>query len=145
MAMAVGGSGDMNSDINVTPFIDVLLVLLVIFMVALPGLRKVLDIQVPLEEESLATQTPSSNIVLEIAADGSLSINTQPVTRPNLDARLREIYDPRPDKLLFIKAHLRRPYSELIEVIDVARGAGVLVFGLAPPTAEERAAAAGGI
>ncbi len=141
MSMATSGGGGMNSDINITPFIDVLLVLLVIFMIAQPMLRKVLEIQVPLEEQSQATQTPSTNIVLEIKADGSYAVNTQPVEKAQLGVRLREIYDPRPDKLLFIKADNGRPFRDVIEVIDVARGAGVQVFGLAPPTAEEAAAA----
>ncbi len=142
MAMAVSTGGGMNSDINVTPFIDVLLVLLVIFMIAQPLLRKVLEIQVPLEEQSQATQTPSTNIVIELLADGSYAINTQPVEKSAMVARFREIYDPRPDKLLFIKAANNRAYKDVVEVIDMARAAGVLVFGLAPPTAEEAAAAA---
>lgn len=144
MAMAVGGGGGMNSDINITPFIDVLLVLLVIFMITQPMLRKVLEIQVPKEEQSQATTQPSTNIVIEIKQDGSMSINTQPVAKANLLARFHEIYDVRPDKLLFIKVHNDRPYSEVIEVIDIARGAGVKVFGIAPPTAEEAAAATTG-
>jgi len=144
MAMAVGTGNRMNSDINITPFIDVLLVLLVIFMITQPLLRKVLEIQVPLEEQSQASQTPSTNIVIEIAEDGSMSINTQPVSRDGLSAKFHEIYDPRPDKLLFIKVHNARPFREVIEVIDIARAAGVQVFGLAPPTAEEAAAAAAG-
>jgi biopolymer transport protein ExbD len=143
MAMATGGgSGRMNSDINVTPFIDVLLVLLVIFMVAQPMLRKVLDIQVPLEQESATTNVPSANIVLEIKADGSMYLNTQPIAKAALAARFREVYDVRPDKLLFIKIANNREFKEVIGVIDIARGAGVEVFGLAPPTAEEAAAAA---
>ena len=142
MAMATGGSGRVNSDINITPFIDVLLVLLVIFMITLPMSRKVLEIQVPKEEQSQATSQPSTNIVIEIAEDGALTINTQPVSKENLGSRFHEIYDVRPDKLLFIKVHNSRPYKEVIEVIDVPRGAGVKVFGLAPPTAEEAAAAA---
>ena len=142
MAMATGGGGSMNSDINITPFIDVLLVLLVIFMITQPMLRKVLEIQVPKEEQSQATTQPSTNIVIEIKADGSLSINTQPVERANLNARFHEIYDVRPDKLLFIKVANTRPYKDVIDVIDIARGAGVKVFGIAPPTAEEAAAAA---
>jgi biopolymer transport protein TolR len=142
MAMSTGGAGrKMNSDINVTPFIDVLLVLLVIFMITQPMLRRALEIQVPLEEQSQATQSPSTNIVLEIAADGAYTINTQPVDRGALGSRLREIYDPRPDKLLFLKVHSSRPFRDVIDAIDVARGSGVLVFGLAPPTAEEAAAA----
>ena len=145
MAMSVStGGGGMNADINITPFIDVLLVLLVIFMITLPMSRRVLEIQVPKEEQSQATTAPSTNIVIEIAENGALSINTQPVTRDGLSAKFHEIYDVRPDKLLFIKVHNSRPYSEVISVIDIARGAGVRVFGLAPPTAEEAAAAAPG-
>jgi len=133
MAMAAGSGGGMNSDINITPFIDVLLVLLVIFMVTLPMARKVLDIQVPVEEQSQATASPSTNIVLEIKADGSLAINTQPVDYAGLSAKLHEVYDARPDKLLFIKADNSRQYKEVIHAIDIARGAGVVIFGLAPP------------
>jgi biopolymer transport protein TolR len=135
MAMAVDSGGTMNSEINITPFIDVLLVLLVIFMITLPMSRRVLDIQVPLEEQSQATTDPSTSIVLEIKADGSYAINTQPVERNQLAARLHEIYDARGDKLLFVKVDNRRRYSEVIYAIDVARGAGVKVFGLAPPEA----------
>ncbi len=142
MAMSATGGGGMNSDINITPFIDVLLVLLVIFMVTLPSLRKVLDIQVPKEEQSQATSAPSTNIVLEIKADGSIAINTQPVEKTALLAKFHEIYDVRPDKLLFIKVDNTRPYGDVIEVIDIARAGGVKVFGIAPPTAEEAAAAA---
>jgi biopolymer transport protein ExbD len=139
MAMAVGGGGETMSDINVTPFIDVLLVLLVIFMITQPMLRKVLDIQVPVEQQS-ATVTQSNNIVLEIAADGSLAINTQPVSKEGLSARLHEIYDNRGEKLLFIKADNSRQFREVIWAIDVARGAGVKVFGLAPPESAPAAA-----
>ena len=142
MAMATGGSGKVSSDPNITPFIDVLLVLLVIFMVTLPMSRKVLEIQVPKEEQSQATSQPSTNIVIEIHEDGTYAINTQPVAHDNLAAKFREIYAPRADKLLFIKVHNSRPYKEVIDVIDLARGAGVQVFGLAPPTAEEAAAQA---
>src|SRR5689334_3991739 len=114
MAMATGGSGGMNSDINITPFIDVLLVLLVIFMATLPSLRKVLEIQVPKEEQSQATQQPSTNIVIELKEDGTMAINTQPVERAGLNAKLHEIYDVRPDKLLFIKVANSRPYKDVI-------------------------------
>jgi biopolymer transport protein ExbD len=136
MAMAVGTKGGMNSDINITPFIDVLLVLLVIFMITQPMLRKVLDIQVPVEDATQSA-TASNNIVLEINADGSYFINTQPVEKANLTARFHEIYDARPDKLLFIKVANSRRYLDVVEAIDIARGAGVKVFGLAPPSVAE--------
>jgi len=139
MAMAVGAGEGVKSDINITPFIDVLLVLLVIFMITQPLLRKVLDIQVPVEADA-RTVDESLNIVLEIMADGSLAINTQPVTQEGLSAKLHEIYDVRADKLLFIKADNSRRFSEVIQAIDVARGAGVKVFGLAPPEAAAPAA-----
>ena len=134
MAMAVQSGSNMNSDINITPFIDVLLVLLVIFMITVSVFRKVLDIQVPVEQTGPSKPDPNQ-IILEIKADGSMAINTQAVDPNALGQRLYEIYNVRPDKLLFIKVDDSRPYQEVIKAIDVARGAGVQVFGLAPSTA----------
>ncbi len=130
MAMTAPSHG-LNSNINITPFIDVLLVLLVIFMITLPMARKVLDIQVPVENKEQNTK-PTPQIVLSLHADGSMDINTQPVLRSELASRLNGIYSVRPDKLIFIKADNSRKYMEVIELIDIARGAGVKVFGLAP-------------
>jgi len=130
MAMTAPSHG-LNSNINITPFIDVLLVLLVIFMITLPMARKVLDIQVPVENQDKSSK-PTPQIVLSLHADGSMDINTQPVLKTELPGRLLGIYSVRPDKLIFIKADNSRKYMEVIELIDIARGAGVKVFGLAP-------------
>lgn len=130
MAMTAPSRG-LNSNINITPFIDVLLVLLVIFMITLPMARKVLDIQVPVENQDKSAK-PTPQIVLSLHADGSMDINTQPVLKSELAGRLLGIYSVRPDKLIFIKADNSRKYMEVIDLIDVARGAGVKVFGLAP-------------
>jgi biopolymer transport protein ExbD len=143
MAMAAGGGGSMQSNINITPLIDVLLVLLVIFMITVSAFRKVLDIQVPIEQSGPSKPDPNQ-IILEIKADGAMAINTQPVDSVGLGQRLYEIYNIRPDKLLFIKIDDSQRYQKVIWAIDVARGSGVQVFGLAPSTATAAPAQAGG-
>jgi biopolymer transport protein ExbD len=135
MAMTTGGSGGGPvSDINVTPMIDVLLVLLIIFMITLPLSRRIFEAQVPPEQKQQRQQQQSSSqIVLELRADGSYAINNQPYTRSQLDAALHQIFDPRPAKLLFIKTAPNRKYREVIDAMDVATGAGVQVIGFTPP------------
>lgn len=143
MAMAVGGGGRKSSmsEINMTPMIDVLLVLLVIFMIAQPLLQRSIDVQLPIEQENEAT-TPSTPIVLEIDAQGNMNINTRPVTKSGLQDRLHEIYSARPDKVLFVKASGEVLYQDVIMVMDAARGAGVEVLGAMLPTPAEQATVA---
>jgi biopolymer transport protein ExbD len=134
MAMGVGGSGSgLASDINVTPMIDVLLVLLIIFMITLPLSRRNFSVQVPPEQRpQRQQQQQSSQIVLELTADGGYAFNTQPVAKSQLDAKFHELYDNRPAKLLFIKAAPTRRYADVVEAMDIARGAGVQVIGFTP-------------
>jgi biopolymer transport protein TolR len=134
MSMGSGGFGSgLSSDINVTPMIDVLLVLLIIFMITLPLSRRAFDVQVPAEQRPQAReQRASDQIVLELRADGSYAINTQPVPFEQLDAKFHEYYDQRPAKLLFIKAAATRKYGEIVQAMDIARGAGVQVIGFTP-------------
>jgi biopolymer transport protein ExbD len=140
MAMGPGGGGGLSSDINVTPMIDVLLVLLIIFMITLPLSRRDFDVQVPPEQKSQPQKnTKSDQIVLELKADGSYAINTQPIAFEQLDAKFHELYDQRPAKLLFIKAAPNRKYGDIVRAMDVAKGAGVQVIGFTP--AEQNGAA----
>jgi biopolymer transport protein ExbD len=125
--MDAGGEGAIG-DINMTPMIDVLLVLLVIFMIAQPMLQKVIDVQIP-KEEKQENQAQVPRIVLELAGDGTMNINTQPVTEANLEQRLREIYSQRDDDVLFVKVHDDVIYQTVIRAMDAAKGAGVEVLG----------------
>ena len=134
MAMGSSGGGEgLSSEINVTPLIDVLLVLLIIFMITQPLSRKAFDVQVPPEQQTKQKQQQSSQIVLELKADGSYAINGQPYSVNQLDQAFHQIYDPRPAKLLFIKAAPNRKYLEVMQAMDIAHGAGVQVIGFTPP------------
>jgi|SRR5438128_3678283 len=133
MAMGVGGSGGgLTSDINVTPMIDVLLVLLIIFMITLPLSRRAFDVQVPTEQQPRQKNPSSNQIVLELTENGGYAINKQPYAFAQLDAAFHQIFDTRPAKLLFIKAAPNRKYGEVVQAMDVAHGAGVQVIGFTP-------------
>jgi biopolymer transport protein ExbD len=136
MAMTAGNSGGVNSDINVTPMIDVLLVLLIIFMITQPLSRKALDIQVPPANSTQQSTAANNQIVLELADDGSYAINSQPVPKGQLDAQIHAVFDNRPAKLLFIKAGQNRIYQDVVDAMDVARGAGVQIIGFTPKEAK---------
>jgi biopolymer transport protein ExbD len=136
--MSAGGTSGLNNDINVTPMIDVLLVLLIIFMVIVPSQRKAVDVQLPDPTPSVQpANSTSTQIVLEVRPDG-YSINKEAVTKARLAARLKEIYDPRPEKIIFIKGDPKVKYQDVIYAMDLARGAGVKVIGVPPkdPDAE---------
>jgi biopolymer transport protein TolR len=135
MAMSPGsGGGGLTNDINVTPMIDVLLVLLIIFMMVVPMARKAIDIQLPDPNPAVApANAVSQQIVLEVLPNGVYQINKQePLTKDNLMKRLKEVYDPRPEKLIFIKGDPAVKYQDVIFAMDMARQAGVKVIGVPP-------------
>ena len=134
MAMSSGNpSSGLSNEINVTPMIDVLLVLLIIFMMVIPMSRKAIDLQLPDPTPSDEPQgPPPSQIVLEVLPGGTFRINTQPVAKADLAKKLKEIYGPRPDKIIFVKGDPAVKYSDVIGAMDVARGSGVKVIAMTP-------------
>ena len=134
MAMSTGGgAGGLTNEPNVTPMIDVLLVLLIIFMMAVPMMRKAIDVQLPDPTPQQATSTtPPNQIVLQVLPGGRYKVNSEDVTKDRLAARLKEIYDPRPEKIIFIKGDPKVKYQDVVTAMDISRGAGVKVIGLPP-------------
>jgi biopolymer transport protein TolR len=134
MAMTGGGGGSsLTNDINVTPMIDVLLVLLIIFMLVIPMSRKAIDLQLPDPTPDNTNQgPPPSQIVLEILPNDVYKVNSEVVPKAQLPKRLKEIYDPRPEKIIFVKGDPTVKYENVIWGMDVARGAGVKVIGATP-------------
>jgi biopolymer transport protein TolR len=121
-----------NSDINVTPMIDVMLVLLVVFMLSVQ-LRSVLPVNVPppAEHARRPTRAPSQ-VVLELKDDGSYAINGASVAMSGLAARLHELTDGGNRKLIFVRAAPRRRYGEVVRAVDIAKGAGWAIIGYMP-------------
>ena len=132
MSMSTGGGGSLTNDINVTPMIDVLLVLLIIFMLVVPMSRKAIDLQLPDPTDQQSSATPPPQIVLEVLPGNRFAVNKEPLTKANLATRLKEIYDGRPEKIIFVKGDPKVKYSDVIYAMDVARGAGVKVIGVSP-------------
>jgi biopolymer transport protein ExbD len=130
---AGGGGGGLTNDINVTPMIDVLLVLLIIFMMIIPISRKAIDTQLPDPNPAPPSAAPPpSQIVLEVLPGDVYSVNKENIPKAQLGTRLKAIYDPRPEKIIFIKGDPKVKYSDVIYAMDAARGAGVKVIGVPP-------------
>jgi biopolymer transport protein TolR len=131
MAMKLGGGkkGSM-SDINITPYIDILLVLLIIFMVITPVRQMDLDVKVPQTSQEESAAPDPNVIVVSIGESNQIAINQEETSIVNLGEKLQEIYSKRSNKNMFISASAKLPYGDVVRVIDIAKGAGVGDIGL---------------
>ncbi len=139
MSMAVGGAGGPTADINMTPLIDVLLVLLIIFMVINPPDPKGLSALVPQPNPNPSATPPDSSrtIVIQIDAAKQLKINQDSVTEQDLGARLEDIFKTRAERVAFVKGDPTLEFREVARVIDIAKGAGIDKVGLITAKIEE--------
>jgi biopolymer transport protein ExbD len=116
-------------EINMTPLIDILLVMLVIFLAAVTLTQQAIESQIPKAALSVAEARPDQ-IVLELSADRKLAVNKQPVTQAQLESFLRTVYKQRSDKTIYVAAAGTLPYGAIIDVMDAAKGAGIQRVGV---------------
>lgn len=124
-------SGDKKADINVTPMIDVLLVLLIIFMVVVQHDAEGLEAKVPKKpEDKAAPSPPSQDVVITVRRDGGIDINLDPIAAPEVESRLRALYAMRGDRVIFVRALEELEFATVAHVIDTARGVGLTQIAL---------------
>jgi biopolymer transport protein TolR len=130
MAMNLGSSAGIKSDINVTPLVDVMLVLLIIMMIVAPLLQQGVDLRLPTAANSAVKPETQDQTVVAIKADGGLFINAVPVQSGDLRRRVEEIFETKTAKLLIIKADEDVEYRHVMDAMDELRASGVEDMGL---------------
>ena len=131
MAFGGGGGAGVRSEINITPLVDVVLVLLIIFMVMTPSLLKEMDVAVP-EKADVQVAAPSTadQIVVSVSREGKIAVNREPIVESQLTTRLHELLAAKAEKLVFFDIDDDANYGDAVHAKDVCRGAGAKVLGL---------------
>ena len=143
MSMQLGGSTGVKSDINVTPLVDVMLVLLIIMMIIAPLLQKGVDVRLPIAINSASKPETQDQTVLGIKADKTVWINGIEVRREELRSRLDAILETKKEKLILIKADEDAPYSAVMDAMDTLRASGIEDVGLITDSKSSNALSAG--
>ena len=148
MGMSVGGHGagggktgrrTPQADINVTPLVDIVLVLLIIFMVMTPVMLKEIVAKVPQKQTEVTAQPPGENpIVVQLAADDTLTVNDEPVVVGDLAVKIAERLSHDRQKVVFFKVHDDANYGRAVRVMDLCKGAGAKILGVITPTDGEK-------
>ena len=131
--MAFGGStgAGVRSDINITPLVDVVLVLLIIFMVATPTLIRDLDLTVPEKADvQVATPTTANQVVVSVTKEGQVQINREPIVESQFGEKIHDLMTARSEKLVFFDVDDDAIYGDAMHLMDVARGAGAKTLGI---------------
>jgi biopolymer transport protein TolR len=125
MSMNVGGGGDIKADINVTPLVDVMLVLLIIMMIIAPLLQKGVDVRLPIAFNTTDKPETQDQVVVGIMSDKSLWVNGVMVNHEDLKTRLDSLFETKKEKLIFIKADQDAPYAAVMDAMDTLRKIGI--------------------
>ena len=125
MGMTSGSQGKQRAEINVTPMIDVLLVLIIIFMVITPVTSRGLETQIPQESPTAAAEAPRHDIVVTVKEDGTLMLNRELLSLAHLRERLSQLYRSGPDQPIFVRGERGLEFARVAQVIDAAHSAGV--------------------
>ena len=134
MAMQVGGGGGIKADINVTPLVDVMLVLLIIMMIVAPLLQQGVPVTLPLAANSSEKPETQDQTVVTIDRNRDVYLNAVPVVPSQLQSRIKEVLEDKSDKIVIIKADEEAPYSAVMDTMDELRAAGIEDMGLITET-----------